>query len=167
MDTLFSLTMDSPVGALRLVASETALRYVEFHGGRGSPHAAEENPSHPVLQAAKRQLEEYFAGRRRDFDLPFDAQGTSFQRQTWNALCAIPYGETRSYAQQAEHIGNPKACRAVGATNGKNPLPIVIPCHRVVGSNGSLTGFGGGIETKRRLLALEQGALRASHPQAA
>ena len=103
-------------------------------------------------QAAE-QLHAYFAGRRRQFELPLAPQGTEFQRAAWQALAKIPYGETRSYAQQAAGLGRPAATRAVGAANGRNPLPIVLPCHRVIGANGALTGFGGGIEVKRWLLA--------------
>ena len=108
-----------------------------------------------------RQLEEYFAGRRRQFDLPLDLHGTEFQKRCWQELLKIPYGETRSYADVARAIGNPSAVRAVGLANGQNPIAIIVPCHRVIGSDGSLTGYGGGLETKRKLLELE-GALSGS-----
>lgn len=108
-----------------------------------------------LLQAAKRELLEYLEGRRREFDLPLKPEGTEFQKRVWKALLTIPYGETRSYGQIAAQIGNPKACRAVGMANHKNPLPIVIPCHRVIGSGGSMVGYGGGLDRKVWLLKLE------------
>jgi methylated-DNA-[protein]-cysteine S-methyltransferase len=114
----------------------------------------------PLLREAERQLRAYFAGELRQFDLPLDPQGTPFQQQVWAALREIPYGEVRSYGQIAAAIGNPKACRAVGMANHRNPLPILIPCHRVCGSDGSLTGYGGGIERKKWLLELELGVRR-------
>jgi methylated-DNA-[protein]-cysteine S-methyltransferase len=134
-----------------------------------APPGAERRPEAAPLPAARRQLGEYLAGLRRDFELPLAPRGTDFERRVWRALCAIPYGETRSYAQIAATIGNPAACRAVGRANGRNPLPIVVPCHRVIGSDGSLTGFGGGLDLKRFLLDLE-GARRpgaAEPPQLA
>ncbi|MCW5943427.1 MAG: methylated-DNA--[protein]-cysteine S-methyltransferase [Fimbriimonadaceae bacterium] len=109
---------------------------------------------------AERQLTEYFSGERRSFDLEVAPQGTPFQRRVWAKLREIPYGETRTYGELAASLGNPDACRAVGAANGANPIPILIPCHRVIGRDGSMTGFGGGVDVKRRLLALEQGQLR-------
>src|SRR5690606_5230010 len=111
--------------------------------------------SNAVLVEARRQLEEYFAGKRRDFDLPLSPRGTDFQRSVWTTLAAIPYGRTWSYLDLARRIGKPSATRAVGAANGRNPLPIVLPCHRVIGADGSLTGFGGGLPTKAFLLRLE------------
>ena len=122
---------------------------------------AEDN-GHPVLVETERQLEEYFAGRRQQFALPLDPSGTAFQREVWRALMTIPFGETRSYAQIARQIGHPGAARAVGAANGRNPLSIVAPCHRVVGSTGALTGFAGGLDVKAHLLAFE-GARCAAH----
>ena len=110
---------------------------------------------HPVLIETERQLEEYFAGRRTAFDVRLDVAGTSFQRKVWNALLTIPFGQTRSYGQIAKQIGNPRAVRAVGAANGRNPVSIVAPCHRVIGSTGELTGFAGGLDVKAYLLALE------------
>jgi methylated-DNA-[protein]-cysteine S-methyltransferase len=150
--------MSSPVGTLTLVATDEGLAAILWENDR--PHRvrlnieAEEN-GHPVLVEAERQLAEYFAGRRKQFALKLDVSGTPFQRQVWNALLTIPFGETRSYRQIATQIGNPRAVRAVGAANRRNPLSIVAPCHRVVGSTGALTGFAGGLDVKARLLALE------------
>jgi methylated-DNA-[protein]-cysteine S-methyltransferase len=114
-----------------------------------------ENRDHPILRATARQLGEYFAGTRREFDLPLDFRGTDFQRQVWTTLLAIPFGETRSYLDVARVLGNPAAVRAVGAANGRNPISIIAPCHRVIGTSGDLTGFGGGLEAKAWLLAHE------------
>lgn len=111
--------------------------------------------SHPLFLRAKAQLAEYFSGKRREFDLPLEPLGTEFQKKAWNALREIPYGKTLSYGEQARKIGNPKSARAIGAANGRNPISIFVPCHRVVGSAGDLTGFAGGLETKRFLLELE------------
>jgi len=111
---------------------------------------------HAVLNQTKLQLEEYFSGRRTQFDLPLAAKGTDFQQSVWQALCKIPYGETWSYQQLADEIGNPKAVRAVGLANGKNPISVIVPCHRVIGKNGKLTGYAGGVETKEKLLQLER-----------
>ncbi len=119
------------------------------------PDLEGENKSTPLLDEAAKQLEEYFKGQRQVFDLPLNPQGTVFQKQVWQALCQIPYGETRSYKDIAEMIGNPKACRAVGGANNKNPIMIVIPCHRVIGANGKLVGYGGGLNIKEYLLNLE------------
>ena len=153
--------MDSPVGTLRLVASDKGLAGVWFERtrpGRVRPRGDVENARHPVLVEATRQLREYFAGRRRSFDLELDFVGTTFQRAVWNALLTIPFGQTRSYGEIARQVGRPSASRAVGSANGRNPVAIVAPCHRVIGSTGALTGFGGGLEVKERLLRLE-GAL--------
>lgn len=151
--------IDSPVGPLMLAADDHALRHIEF---RDNCHPADRRDWHggdnEVLQAAQQQLGEYFAGRRRVFDLPLAPHGTEFQRTVWQALADIPYGNTISYAQLAQRLGNPNGTRAVGAANGRNPLPIVLPCHRVIGADGGLTGFGGGLPTKQFLLRLE-GAL--------
>jgi methylated-DNA-[protein]-cysteine S-methyltransferase len=114
-----------------------------------------DRPDHPVLRAAAKQLADYFAGRRRGFDLPLEFRGTDFQRRVWRALLDIPYGETRSYLDVARTLGNPAAVRAVGAANGRNPISIIAPCHRVIGASGDLTGFGGGMEAKAWLLAHE------------
>ena len=110
----------------------------------------------PTLRKAAQELSEYFAGNRKEFDIPLNPKGTDFQKSVWNALCTIPYGKTMSYGQVAAQIGNPKASRAVGMANNKNPIPILIPCHRVIGANGKLVGYGGGIWMKQKLLELEQ-----------
>ena len=144
----------SPIGDLLLVASEEGLVRVEFAGAVAPDDAPRDDKRlAPVL----RQLAEYFAGDRTDFDIKLAPRGTPFQLDVWRTLQRIPYGETRSYADIARSIGRPTATRAVGAANGANPIPIIIPCHRVIGSNGSLTGFGGGMGVKRRLLDLESG----------
>jgi len=156
----FYKTMKSPVGELKLVATDRGLAAVLWEDDdpkrvRLSPLA--ENREHPVLRETERQLNEYFAGKRKDFSLKFDPAGTAFQKKVWAALSTIPFGETRSYGEIAGQIGSTKAVRAVGAANGKNPISIVVPCHRVIGSNGKLTGFAGGLETKAFLLKLESG----------
>lgn len=153
-DPLWRATRQSPIGALTLIANGEALvgLYMEEHGS-ARPEAVER--STPLLERAGAQLDEYFAGARRDFDLPLAPRGTDFQRQVWSALRSIPFGATWSYAEVARRIGRPEAVRAVGAANGRNPIGIVIPCHRVVGSDGSLTGYGGGLPRKRWLLAHE------------
>jgi methylated-DNA-[protein]-cysteine S-methyltransferase len=143
---------------LKLVASATALIAILWEkekADRFMLESARRDPAHPILLAAERQLGEYFSGARTRFDLPLEPRGSEFQKKVWRALREIPFGETRSYLDIASRIGSIKACRAVGAANGKNPLPIVIPCHRVIGKDGTLTGFGGGLETKATLLALE------------
>jgi methylated-DNA-[protein]-cysteine S-methyltransferase len=150
--------MMSPVGELTIIASDNGLAGVLWEGEElpaGRTGAAAEDPTHPVVAAATRQLQEYFDGRRTTFDLPLDATGTPFQLKVWEALRTIPFGETRSYAEIARQIGRPRAVRAVGAANGRNPVSIVTPCHRVIGSTGSLTGFAAGLDTKARLLAFE------------
>ncbi|MEO7272663.1 MAG: methylated-DNA--[protein]-cysteine S-methyltransferase [Vicinamibacterales bacterium] len=155
--------VSSPVGRLTLVATDAGLAAILWENDRPGrvrlPLDAEE-PSHPVLIDTAQQLADYFAGRRRVFTMPLDMSGTPFQRQVWQALLTIPFGETRTYAQIALQIGSPSAVRAVGAANGRNPVSIVAPCHRVIGSGGQLTGFAGGLETKAFLLDLE-GARRA------
>jgi methylated-DNA-[protein]-cysteine S-methyltransferase len=154
----FYKTMHSPVGELKLVATDEGLAAILWENDdpqRVRMNLAAENKTHPILVAAERQLNEYFAGQRSAFDLKLDFAGTEFQRKVWAALLTIPFGETRSYGQIAKQIGNPKAVRAVGAANGKNPISIVAPCHRVIGSNGKLTGFAGGLEAKAHLLGLE------------
>ncbi|MBB4154954.1 methylated-DNA-[protein]-cysteine S-methyltransferase [Sphingomonas jinjuensis] len=153
--TLATIMMPSPVGELTLVASDAGLVAVLWPGddpARVPLAALHDDAAHPVLGEATRQLRGYFAGTRTRFDLPLDLRGTDFQRAVWTALCVIPFGETRSYADIARAIGRPSAVRAVGAANGRNPLSIVAPCHRVVGSNGALTGFAGGLAAKRWLL---------------
>ncbi len=166
----------SPVGTLTLVATDEGLAAILWPideprragartRGRVPLTLDAEDRDHPVLVEAERQLGEYFAGRRRRFALALDMSGTPFQRKVWNALLTIPFGETRSYAQIAVQIGSPRAVRAVGAANGRNPLSIVAPCHRVVGSDGALTGFAGGLDVKAALLALE-GVRSANDPVA-
>jgi methylated-DNA-[protein]-cysteine S-methyltransferase len=150
--------VDSPVGRLQLVATDEGLAGILWEKDR--PNRVRlmieaEDHRHPVLIETERQLGEYFAGQRKEFALPLDLAGTAFQRKVWNALLTIPFGETRSYAQIARQIGNPGAVRAVGAANGRNPVSIVAPCHRVIGSTGKLTGFAGGLDAKAHLLALE------------
>src|SRR3954463_12902681 len=146
--------VDSPIGPLGLIASDTALEAVLFDGARIRPEG-----SSRVLSEAARQLDAYFAGELVEFDLPLELDGTEFQRNCWLALATIPYGQTVSYGEQARRLGlGPERARAVGAANGSNPLPIVLPCHRVIGADGSLTGFGGGLHVKRFLLEHE-GAL--------
>ena len=153
-----SKTIDSPVGALKLVASATGLRAILWQGDsprRVPLQNVSESEDDPILAEAERQLREYFAGQRTEFSLPLDFAGTDFQRRVWQALLTIPYGETRTYAEIARQIGSPEAVRAVGAANGRNPISIIAPCHRVVGSSGELRGFAGGLETKAWLLGLE------------
>lgn len=151
-------TFDSPVGKLSLVATDRALVALVWRK-EGHPRVlfehAVEKPRHPVLRETTRQLKEYFAGKRRRFELELEFRGTEFQRCVWAALLTIPYGETRTYGQIAGQIGNPTAVRAVGAANGRNPIAIIAPCHRVIGMSGNLTGFGGGLDAKAHLLSLE------------
>jgi methylated-DNA-[protein]-cysteine S-methyltransferase len=167
---LYRSTIPSPVGDLTLVASDAGLRAVMFHAdenvdrvriGRDGTDVVDD-PDHPVIHQAATELAEYFAGDRTDFDVAVDAVGTEFQRTAWTALRAIPFGATASYAQQARRIGKPSAVRAVGAANGRNPVAIIVPCHRVVGSNGALVGFGGGVDRKAWLLDHERAVLARS-----
>jgi len=137
---------------VRIVASQEGGRAIEFHPGSG---AGERNDSNPLLREAVGQLTAYFAGGLREFRLPLDIVGTEFQKRVWHELLTIPYGEIRSYRQIAVAIAAPQAVRAVGAANGANPIAIVVPCHRVIGSSGKLTGYGGGLPLKKRLLDLE------------
>lgn len=150
----------TPIGDLLLVASSVGLYEVVLPGsraGRSADAAVGVGPGdNPVLDAAATQIDEYFEGDRTTFDLPLDLRGTAFQVAAWRALATIPYGETITYAEQAARAGRPRAFRAVGAANGANPVALVLPCHRVIGSDGSLTGFGGGLEMKSRLLELER-----------
>jgi methylated-DNA-[protein]-cysteine S-methyltransferase len=141
---------------LRLVANDSGLRSIEFEPWRRLQGCR--SGTHPVAAEAVRQLQAYFSGKLRRFDLPLDMQGTEFQLRVWRELAGIPFGETRSYSQIAIAIGSPRAIRAVGAANGANPIPIVVPCHRVIGATGTLVGYGGGLPLKKRLLELE-GAL--------
>ena len=159
--TLSYKIIASPVGALKLVASAAGLVAILWENddpARVRLGATTEDAEHPVLVRAEEQLREYFAGNRRHFDVPLDFRGTDFQKRVWARLLAIPFGETRSYGAVATELGRPEASRAVGAANGRNPISIIAPCHRVVGSNGKLTGFAGGLEAKAYLLGLE-GAL--------
>ena len=148
--------IDSPIGPLMLAADDSGLRHIEF---RDNSHPADRRDWHggsnDILQATEAQLGEYFAGQRQAFELPLAPQGTPFQLQVWEVLARIPFGATISYAQLAQRIGNPAGTRAVGAANGRNPLPIVLPCHRVIGADSAMTGFGGGVPVKEFLLRLE------------
>ena len=158
-DQLAFTTIETPIGTLTLVASNAGLRAVLWPGddpARVRLGECSEDAAHPVLAAAAVQLDEYFRGERVEFDLPLDPVGTAFQRSAWDALRQIPFGTTISYGEQAARLGDRRKARAVGAANGRNPLSIVVPCHRVVGSTGSLTGFAGGVDTKAWLLAHEQ-----------
>ncbi|HBP5565261.1 MULTISPECIES: methylated-DNA--[protein]-cysteine S-methyltransferase [Pseudomonas aeruginosa group] len=155
--------MQSPVGTLTLVARGPALVAVLWPHERPNRvplDAMEAADANPVLIETERQLREYFAGQRTCFDLPIDFQGTDFQKKVWAALLTIPFGETRSYSEIATQIGSPRAVRAVGAANGRNPISIIAPCHRVIGASGGLTGFAGGLEAKQRLLQLERQVCR-------
>lgn len=147
-----SRLVQSPLGQLQLVVEAGRLCRVAFPGEHWPALPAS---TAPVLQAAAAQLAEYFAGTRRVFDLPLAPAGTDFQRAVWGELARIPWGETRSYGELARAVGRPRAARAVGAANGRNPLPVVLPCHRVIGADGALTGYTGGLERKRCLLLLE------------
>ena len=153
--------MESPVGTLLLAADEEGLRLINFQKGKHAqrPREGWKMDAAP-LQETMRQLKAYFGAELHDFDLRLAPEGTGFQRAVWLALCDIPYGETISYGDLARRIRKPKAVRAVGTANGANPIPIVIPCHRVIGSNGKLTGYGGGLDIKEKLLALEQKQMR-------
>jgi methylated-DNA-[protein]-cysteine S-methyltransferase len=154
--TIAHLDVDSPLGRLRVFARDRGIVAIHLpNQANAQVLQSEESSRHSVLRAAAKQLEEWFAGRRRAFDLPLAAVGTSFQQSVWSALQAIPFGETRSYQQLAIELGRPQACRAVGAANGRNPIAIVVPCHRVIGQDGSLTGYAGGLTAKRWLLAHE------------
>lgn len=160
MSVLFT-KIESPIGPLLLASDEAGLRGIYFANGK---HAAKPDPEwqeDPTpLKEGIRQLRAYFAADLEAFDLPLAPQGTPFQLKVWKLLCEIPYGETISYGELARRAGNPKASRAVGLANGSNPIPIIIPCHRVIGSNGKLTGYGGGLPIKEKLLALERRQLR-------
>jgi len=153
--------IESPLGPLLLAADDAGLRQILFVKGRQSaqPESSWEG-DRSLLKETIRQLHAYFAGELENFDLQLAPEGTPFQLGVWRSLCDIPYGETISYGELAGRIGNPKASRAVGLANGSNPIPIVIPCHRVIGSNGKLTGYGGGLPIKEKLLALERRQLR-------
>jgi methylated-DNA-[protein]-cysteine S-methyltransferase len=148
----------SPVGKLKIVASESGLVAVLWENDDPKRVPLDESivaSDHPILVLAETELQEYFAGQRNAFSIPLDARGTPFQKQVWEALQGIPFGETRTYGRIASQLGQPTASRAVGAANGRNPISIVVPCHRVIGASGKLTGFAGGLEAKARLLTLE------------
>ena len=144
----------SPAGDILIAEEDGAITLVGFLKQEAPLEASE--PPTPLLAETVRQLREYFAGARREFDLPLRLRGTPYQKAVWKELCAIPYGETRSYADIAAAVGNGRACRAVGMANNRNPVSIIVPCHRVIGKNGSLTGYGGGLDKKEFLLSLEQ-----------
>jgi methylated-DNA-[protein]-cysteine S-methyltransferase len=156
MNTISYTTIESPVGPLLLAGEVDGLRLVHFASGR-RPKPLRSNwvENETPFREVKHQLQQYFAGKRKDFELPLVLEGTEFQLLVWRNLQKIPYGETVSYGQLARRIGSPDAARAVGLANGSNPIPIIIPCHRVIGSNGDLTGFGGGLPIKKKLLELE------------
>lgn len=152
--------IESPVGKLKLVATGkglVAILWDRDNTRRVRLSDLVRNDEHPVLLETERQLGDYFAGKRKKFSIALDMRGTNFQRNVWQALLAIPFGETRSYGQLARQLGNPRATRAVGAANGKKPISIIVPCHRVIGSTGKLTGFAGGLQAKSYLLRLEGG----------
>jgi methylated-DNA-[protein]-cysteine S-methyltransferase len=158
---MFYTRMASPIGQLLLVADGSGLRQILF-ATNGNPAEPDQGWKENSAALAKviRQLKAYFATELESFDLPLAPEGTPFQQKVWNELCAIPYGETISYGELARRIGNPNASRAVGLANGSNPIPIIIPCHRVIGASGKLTGYGGGLDVKEKLLALEKKQLR-------
>jgi methylated-DNA-[protein]-cysteine S-methyltransferase len=149
---------DSPLGTMLAIGTETAITDLHMVSGKYVPKLADDwidSPTLPVLLQLRTELDEYFAGTRKSFSVKLAPEGTAFQRAAWTALTKIPFGETRSYGEQAASIGNPKAVRAIGAANGKNPIAIVVPCHRVIGANGTLTGYAGGLDKKEFLLKLE------------
>lgn len=152
MTTLYYSHLDTPLGWVRIEADERAITAIGFVGARD-----DSRPDNVLTREAAKQLTAYFNGDRTAFDLPLAPKGTDFQQAAWQALRQIPYGETRYYAEQADLIGKPSAVRAIGAANGANPIAIVVPCHRVIGKNGSLTGYAGGLDKKAWLLAFEQG----------
>lgn len=151
----FVHTIMSPIGNLVATADDEFITSLDF---TDEPMNIQ-NSDHPLLLCLEKELQEYFAGKRRDFTLPLAPKGTPFQKGVWETLCTIPYGDTISYAKEAERFGNPKAVRAVGSANGRNPIAILIPCHRVIASDGTLGGYSGGIEKKKFLLQLEQNSL--------
>jgi methylated-DNA-[protein]-cysteine S-methyltransferase len=155
VDTLRRTAVSTPIGTMTVVGSEAGIRAILWDG-EDAPEGVVPDDGVAVLADAVSQLDEYFAGHRTTFDLPLDLAGTEFQVQAWRALADVPFGTTVTYGEQARRLGRPTAFRAVGAANGRNPVPIVLPCHRVVGADGSLTGFGGGLDTKRWLLDHEQ-----------
>jgi len=161
---LYEKTITSPVGKLHLVCSDRGLRYVGFENSDGRYAALDDSmmeaDAHPILRKAETQLTEYFKGLRTSFDVPLELRGSVFQQNAWRALLKIPHGETRSYGEQAKLMGDANKARAVGMANNRNPLCIIVPCHRVVGADGSLVGYAGGLKTKEYLLKLENTALK-------
>jgi methylated-DNA-[protein]-cysteine S-methyltransferase len=158
---MYYTNMESTVGPLLLAANDRGLCYLSFGASTRAVHPDADwtTEAKPFMETV-RQLRAYFHGELKDFDLPLAMEGTAFQMSVWRGLCAIPYGTTISYGELADRIGNPKAMRAVGLANGSNPIAIIVPCHRVIGSNGKLTGYGGGLPIKEKLLALESRQLR-------
>lgn len=155
---------DSPLGPVIAVAGEAGLTHVDFVGAKYEKPVGRdwvEDPAHPALRACREQLDEYFAGDRKAFDLPLAAQGSAFQQRVWQEIARVPYGETITYGELAKRAGVPGQARAAGAATGRNPIGVIVPCHRIMGSDGSLTGYAGGLERKRGLLELE-GALQGS-----
>ena len=161
MSAITFACVESPIGPLTLAMDDSGLRQINF-AQNGRPAAIDCYRGHDafIFSNTIRQLRAYFSGELEAFDLPLAPQGTRFQQRVWAELCKIPYGETISYGELARRIGNPNASRAVGLANGSNPIPIVIPCHRVIGSNGKLTGYGGGLHIKEKLLAIERRQLK-------
>ena len=160
----FFKMINSPIGVLKLVGNAAGLAAILWANEgprRVRLNIVGEDKTHPVLVEAERQLNEYFRGKRERFDLKLNFVGTPFQNKVWEALLRIPYGQTRSYGEIARELGNPKAVRAVGAANGRNPIAIIAPCHRVIGASGALTGFAGGLAAKKHLLDLEKGGRQA------
>ncbi len=161
MSQIYYSRFESPIGPLLLAGSMTGLKLVSFGAGKRVRRVDPEwRLDNSAFREVVHQLQSYFAGERKNFDLALVLEGTDFQKRVWTALRNIPYGETVSYKELAEMIGSPKAIRAVGAANGANPIPIIIPCHRVIGNDGSLTGFGGGLRLKKHLLELESHQLK-------
>src|SRR5215831_18158826 len=159
-DTLYYTTLSSPIGELLLVGDGTTLHRLSMQEGRHPrPISDQWQRDDERFSDVVAQLHEYFAGEREEFDIPLHMEGSEFQLRVWNELCAIPYGTTISYGELARRIGQPSAARGVGMANGSNPIGVIVPCHRVIGADGSLTGYGGGLENKRTLLDLERGAL--------
>jgi methylated-DNA-[protein]-cysteine S-methyltransferase len=148
--------MSTPIGRIHIVVSDEALTHIYFPTDTWSEEYVRK-PKHPLIVAAKKQLAEYFKGQRKTFDLPLDPEGTAFQKRAWNVLRKIPYGKTISYSEEAKRMKSPLSVRATGSANGKNPLPIIVPCHRVVAKNGALGGYSGGLSCKQFLLRLETG----------
>ena len=156
MNTVYTI-IDTPLGKMTIQANQEGLLGAWFETQTTQPEDLGTFDEHsPILLTAATQLSEYFCGNRNDFSLPLAAKGTPFQMQVWQALTTIPYGKTWSYQELANAVGNPKAVRAVGLANGKNPISVIVPCHRVIGKNGKLTGYAGGVERKKKLLSLEQ-----------